>query len=205
MLKPDNKQNGKVLDPVLTEGITQGSADSGQKNTNIGHATKRAGNEVSVDTRTTDKATTGGKVQKQKSLALVTRTEQLHEIKRQVTSPFGPDSPVTTSKTYFKEATFLVAHANSIPISGYTAFQQMDFSKVHFDFNQCLLQEKVEVDPLKAQPTRIHQGSTNKGPFPFYEEIPLINILTALLIEKYSDDYIPTANTNTNLPLTVSP
>ena len=210
MQKPDNKSNRELWDPVLTKGITQGSGESGKSGSNPGHVTHNAGSSGSANTGNSKKATTGGKCQKQTSFALVARDEECHKVKRHAICPKGTDLPTETfPKSLFQDARFLDLDKNtgrnSIPISGYSTFQQIDFSQSYFDFCKYFHEVKSQADERRNQPTRICQGSMSKGPFPFYEEIPLIRILIASLIEKSCDDYIPTANTNTNLPLIVSP
>ena len=78
---------------------------------------------------------------------------------------------------------------DSIPVSGYTTFQQRDFS----------LLAKAQADQLSVQSTMTWQGSLSKGPFPFYEEIPLIKMLVMSSKAKYCDDYMPIAHTNTKV------
>lgn len=94
---------------------------------------------------------------------------------------------------------------DSIPVSGFTTFQQRDFSLLYFHLSKQLFKVKAQADQLSVQPTMIWQGSLSKGPFPLYEEIPLIKMLLMSSKAKYCDDYVPVAHTNTNIPLTVSP
>ena len=69
------------------------------------------------------------------------------------------------------------------------------------NFKQYAINEKNCDDQPNLQLIRVCPGSTCDGPFPF---IPLIkNVMTSLMV-KYYDAYIPTASTNTELPLTIS-
>ena len=178
------------MDPIAAEGNTEGGGGSGKKE----NATHNNGATDSMNTRTADKMTTGGRTKR----ALTTTNIHHEEVKGPFVSSLGTGS----NGCNLQESRFLHLHTNSIPISGYTAFQQIDFCVAYFDFIQYLL-EVTKENQLRAQPTTICQGSISKGPFPFYEEIPLINVLNAPLIEEYCNKYYPTANTN--LPLTVSP
>ena len=99
-----------------------------------------------------------------------------------------------TSNCFSKDDRFLCFEMDSIPVSGYTTFQERDFS----------LLAKAQADHLSVQSTMTWQGSLSKGPFPLYEEIPLIKMLVMSSKAKYCDDYMPIAHTNTNIPLTVS-
>ena len=107
-----------------------------------------------------------------------------------------------TLKPDSNEVTSQICALDGIPISGYTTFQQTDYNKFYFHFKQFVINEKNFDDQLNLQLIRVCQGNTCDGPFPF---IPLIkNVVTSLMM-KYYDAYILTANTNTELPLTVSP
>ena len=89
-------------------------------------------------------------------------------------------------------------------MSGYTTFQQRKICLLYFHFSKQLFKVKAQADELSVQPTLTWQGSLSKGPLPFYEEIPFIKMLVMSSKEKYFDDYVPIAHTNTNIPLTVS-
>ena len=197
MLKPDSKGNGKCLDPIVAEGITEGGGGGDKKENTDRH---NAGKKDINNTRTTEEVITDGKTTK----TLITTNLLRQEVKRPTFGSPGTVLPAVTSKGHLQESRFLDLHINGIPISGYTAFQQTEFCMVYFDLLQYFL-KVTKTDQLRTLPTRICQGSTSKGPFPFYEETPLIKILIAALSEKYCDNYFPTAITNTNLPLTVSP
>ncbi len=202
VLKQDNKENKETVDAAtVMEGGTQGGGDIGKKGATVGHGTNNTGHTGGTVSTTTEKSSAGGKVNKETSSALVATVET--QVTRVQTSGF----PRITSKSAFHEVKIPNFHlpANSIPISGYTTFQQIDCYKVYFNFNQYIFNVKTMADQLMIQPTRVCQGSTSDGPFPFYEEIPLIKNVMASFMLKCCDGYIPTASTNTNLPLTVSP
>ena len=114
------------------------------------------------------------------------------------------DFAPATSNSFFSDG-FHRFEMDSIPVSGYTTFQQRDFSLLHFHFSEQLFKVKAQEDQPSVQPTMTWQGSLSKGPFPFYEETPLIKMLVMSSKEKYCDDYVPIAHTKTNIPLTVSP
>ena len=44
---------------------------------------------------------------------------------------------------------------DSIPVTGYTTFQQRDFSLLFFYFSKQLFKVKVQADQLSTQPTMI--------------------------------------------------
>ena len=199
MLKQD-RGNGECLDPIVTDGVTQGRGNSEKKATS-GYATHEVENrDSSKNTRAKQGITTGERTQK----AIDTKKERHHAANRSIMSPTGTYVSRDSYKTHFQESRVVGFHTSSIPISGYTVFQQIEFSMAYFHFLHYLLEVK-KANQLRAQPTRIYQGSTSKGPFPFYEEIPLVRVFIAAMIEKYCDNYIPTANTTTDLPLTISP
>ena len=108
------------------------------------------------------------------------------------------------SKTKLCEAKLVPASATGVPVSGYTAMQQVEFSQVSLDGNQYLCEVKTLANELGAQPAGVFQGQMSDSPFPHYEHIPLITNPRVHLLER-CNSYIPTANTKTNLPLTVSP
>ena len=197
MLKQGNQGSGQCLDPIVTGGVNHGHGDSG-KNETSGYATHKVENREK--TRKTQEITTGGRTQK----TIATTNVRHHAVKRSLMSPTGTNLVIDSHKSHFQESRVVGFLTSGIPISGYTVFQQIEISMAYFHFIQYLLEVK-KANQLRAQPTRICQGSTSKGPFPFYEEIPLIRILIASSIKKYCDNYIPTANTKTDLPLTILP
>ena len=197
MLKQGDRGSGECLDPIVTGGYNQGHGDSGKKETS-GYATHKV--EKRENSKKTQEIKTGGRTQK----TIATTNVQHHAVKRSLMSPTGTNLVIDSHKTHLQESRIVGFLTRGIPISGYTVFQQIEFSMAYFHFIQYLLEVK-KANQLRAQPTRICQGSTSKGPFPFYEEIPLVRILLASSIKKYCDNYIPTANTKTNLPLTISP
>lgn len=194
MLKQDNKENNELKEPKAMEAGTQESGGSGKAT--VLHGINNALHRSGIDTTVTKKLSAGGTVHSDRSSALVTSTVNGHIVERQLTRVKSVGFPGFPN--------FHIP-ANSIPISGYTTFQQSDCYKVYFHFTQCISNAKTIAYQPKAQPTRVCEGSTSEGPFPFYEEVPLIKNLMASLMLKYCDDYIPTASTGTNLPLTVSP
>ena len=198
MQKPDPKGNGEFDDPIIREGVTHGNSDGTKEGKGLqkgnhdseikGHTGKRVADKVALTT---------GKARRQTSRVLATsRNVHLKEV-----IDFAP----TTSNSFFKDDGFHCFEMDSIPVSGYTTFQQRDFSLLYFHFSKQLFKVKAQADQLSAQPTMTWQGSLSKGPFPFYEEIPLIKMLVMSSKANYYDDYVPIAHTNTNIPLTVSP
>lgn len=198
MLKHDNKGNAACLDPVLEGETTQEYSGSGKKLTaSNGCAT---GMSCTRDPQNTQEMATGGRTRNRK--ASVT-TMQHCQVKVPHTSPTETDLRLLPSAR-FQTVRLADFQVNNIPISGYSCFQQIEFSLIYFYVIHYVL-EVTTADQRWAQLTRISRGSTSKGPFPVYDQIPLINVLITALIKKYLDDYIPTANTNINLPLTISP
>lgn len=192
MLKQDDKKNNELKEPKVMERCTRESS-IGEKAT-VFHGTNNAIRRSGSDTTVTKKLPAGGTVHRERSSALVATNGIGKIVERQVT---GVKSARFFDYYYFP--------ANSIPISGYTTYQQIECYNVYFYFTQYILNTKTIANELKVQPTRVCEGSTSKGPFPVYGEVPLIKNFKASLMLKYFDDYIPTASTNTNLPLTVSP
>ena len=206
MLKQDNKGNN--VNATVMGGSTQGSGDIENKGTCTGgQGTSNTGNTRATVSAITEKSSAGGNVYKEtSSTSVLTDIKELND-ERRVMRVKSASFPAIASKSDLHKVNFPVFHipTHGIPISGYTTFQQIDCYKVYFHFNQYIFNVKLMRDHLKDKPTRVCQGSTSEGPFPFYEEIPLIKNLMASLMLKCYDDYIPKASTNTNLPLTVSP
>lgn len=194
MLKQDDKENNELKEPKVIERGTRESS-IGEKAT-VFHGTNNAIRRSSSDTTATKKLSAGGTVHRDRSSALVATNGIGKIVERQVTG---------VKSARFSEFPNYYFPANSIPISGYTTYQQIECYNVYFYFTQYILNTKTIANQLKVQPTRVCEGSTSEGPFPVYGEVPLIKNLKASLMLKYCDDYIPTAITNTNLPLTVSP
>lgn len=65
--------------------------------------------------------------------ALNTTNLQRQEVKTPTFNSTGTVLTAVTSKEYLQGSRFPDLHTNSIPISGYTAFQQIDFCMVYFD------------------------------------------------------------------------
>ena len=196
MQKPDPKGNGEFDDPIIREGVTQVNNDGTKEGK--GHQKGTHDTEIKGPTgkRVEDKVATSGKARSQTSRALA-KTRRVH-FKDVI--DFAP----STSNSFFNDE-FHRFEMDSIPVSGYTTFQQRDFSSLYFHFSKQLFKVKAQEDQLSVQPTMSWQGSLSKGPFPFYEKIPLIKMLVMSSKEKYCEDYVPVAHTNTNIPLTVSP
>jgi len=194
MVKQDDKENNELKGPKVMEGGTQESSGSGK--TNKLHGTDNAVRRSGTDSIVTKNLPATGTVHGDRSSALVPSNVKGKIVERQVTR---------VKVGGFPELTNFYLPVNSIPISGYTIFQQIEYYNVFFHFTQCIFNAKMIANQLKVQPTRVCEGSTSEGPFPVYGEVPVINNLMASLTLKYFHDYIPTASTNTNLPLTVSP
>lgn len=201
MLKQNNKETNEIMEQNAIEGGTHGNNNGLKKeNCSAAHGTSNTGHRGGTDGKVTEKSSNNRKTPKESSSALVTTTNKRHRKERGVTNQKLSGLPTTASKPDLNKFSCQIPTLNSIPISGYTTFQQIDCYKGYFYFNQYMME-----DQLSIQHTRVCQGSTSAGPFPFYEEIPLVkNLMTSLMLKCY-DDYIPTASTNTTLPLTVSP
>lgn len=183
MVKQNDKENlNEVKEPKVMEGGTHKSG--GSSKAFILHGANNAIHRSSSDTTNAKKLPADGKAHRDRSSALVQSNVKGKIVKRQVT---------TVKSRGFLERPDFQLPSNGIPISGYTTFQQIECYNVYFHFTQC-----------KVQPTEVCEGSTIDGPFPVYWEVLLITNLMVSLTLKYCQDYIPTASTNTNLPLTVS-
>ena len=197
MQKPDPKGNGEFDDPIIREGVTQGSNEGNKEGKGLQKGTHDSEIKGPTGKRVEDKVATTGKARSQTLKALATsRNVHCKDVR-----DFAP----ATSNSFFEDDGFHRFEMDSIPVSGYTTFQQRDFSLLYFYFSKQLFKVKAQADQLSVQPTMIWQGSLSKGPFPFYEEIPLIKMLVMSSKAKYCDDYVPVAHANTNIPLTVSP
>lgn len=197
MQKPDSKGNGEFDDPIIREGVAHGNSGGTKEGKGLQKGNHDSEIKGQTGKRVEDKVATTGKDRSQTSRALATS--------RNVYCKDVRDFAPATSNSFFKDDGFLRFEMDSIPVSGYTTFQQRDFSLLYSHFSKQLFKVKAQADKLIAQPTMTWQGSLSKGPFPFYEEIPLIKMLVMSSKAKYCDDYVPIANTNTNIPLTVSP
>ena len=195
MVKQNDKGNlNEVKEPKVMEGGTHESGGSSKASILHGanNAIHRSGTEATVaKTLPAD-----GTVHRDRSSALVPSNVKGKIVKRQAT---------TVKSRGFPERPNFQLPSNGIPISGYTTFQQIECYNVYFHFTQFFFNAKTIANQLKVQPTEVYEGSTNEGPFPVYWEVLLITNLMASLTLKYCEDYIPTASTSTNLPLTVSP
>ena len=197
MQKPDPKGNGEFDDPIIREGVTHGSNEGNKEGKGLQKGTHDSEIKGPTGKRVEDKVATTGKARSQTLRALATsRNVHCKDVR-----DFAP----ATSNSFFEDDGFHRFEMDSIPVSGYTTFQQRDFSLLYFYFSKQLFKVKAQADQLSVQPTMIWQGSLSKGPFPLYEEIPLIKMLLMSSKAKYCDDCVPVAHTNTNIPLTVSP
>ena len=194
MVKQDGKENNELKEPKVVEGGTHESGGSGKATILQGanNTIHRSGTEATV----AKKLLTDRLVHRDRSSALVPSNVKGKIVKRQVTR---------VKSRGFPERPNFQLPSNSIPISGYTTFQQIECYNVYFHFTQCIFNTKTIANQLKVQPTEVCEGSTSEGPFPVYWEVLLITNLMASLTLKYCENHIPTASTNTNLPLTVSP
>ena len=198
-IKQDKKGQVECLDPVLAEEITQKKDGSGKAGRgSLGQATFDFESKGENNTRTTN-----GSKESRKTLD---KTK-----KQVVTTP-----PITSrgecrimplvnseSRIHFQQARIVHTLESSIPISGYSTFQQSEFSVFYFNFIQ-YLSEITGTDRFSFHAIRTSKGCINEGPFPFYEEIPLIEMMAAALADKYRDNYLPTARANNHIPLTIS-
>ena len=191
MVKQDDKENNE---PKVTEGGTHESGGSGKAT--IVHAANNAIHRSGAETTEAKKLAADGTVHRDRSSTLEPSNVKVKIVKRQASR--------VKSKGFPNRPNFQLP-SNGIPISGFTTFQQIESYNVYFHFTQCIFNAKMIANQLKVQPTEVCEGSTSEGPFPVYGEVVLIRNLMASLTLKYCEDYIPTASTNTNLPLTVSP
>ena len=199
MQKPDSIGNGEFDDRIVREGLTHGNNDGTWEGKGLQKATHDSEIKGHKGKKVADKLATTGKARDQTLRSFATsRNVYFKDI-----IDFAP----ATSNSFFKNDGFHRLKMDSIPVSGYTTFQQRDFSLLYFHFSKQLFKVKAQADQLSVQSTMTWQGSLSKGPFPFYEEImiPLIKMLVMSSKETYCDDYVPVALTNTNIPLTVSP
>lgn len=167
MLKQDDKENNELKEPKVMERGTRESS-IGEKAT-VFHGTNNAIRRSGNDTTVTKKLPAGGTVHRERSSALVATNGIGKIVERQVTG---------VKSARFSEFPNYYFPANSIPISGYTTYQQIECYSVYF-FTQYILNTKTIANELKVQPTRVREGSTSKGPFPVYGEVPLIENLKA--------------------------
>ena len=198
MQKPDPKGNGEFHDPIIREGVTRGSNEGTKEGKGLQKGTHDSEIQGPTGKRVEDKVAITGKTRSQTLRALATSRNVHCKDVRDL-------APATSNSFKFEDDGFHRFEMDSIPVSGYTTFQQRDFSLLYFYFSKQLFKVKAQADQLSVQPTMIWQGSLSKGPFPFYEEIPLIKMLVMSSKAKYCDDYVPVAHANTNIPLTVSP
>ena len=194
-IKQDKKGQLECLDPVLAGEITQKNDGSGKAGrASLGQATYDFGSKGENNTRTTNGTKESRKTldKTKKQLPITSRREC--RILPLVNSE---------SRIHFQQARIVHALESSIPISGYGTFQQSEFSMFYFNFIQ-YLSEITGTDRLSFHAIRTSKGCINEGPFPFYEEIPLIEMMATALAEKYRDNYLPTARANNHIPLTIS-
>ena len=196
MPKPDDKEKGATKQANMIEGSSTGDENNGKR----GNSSARGGNSTTgghkgeaTDSKFAEKS---AKIPIESSSVLVTTKSKQHEVDGELTC-----LQAITPKPDLNEVTSQICALDGIPISGYTTFQQTDYYKFYFHFKQYAINEKNCDDQPNLQLIRVCPGSTCDGPFPF---IPLIkNVMTSLMV-KYYDAYIPTASTNTELPLTIS-
>ena len=199
MLKPGDKEKGATKQENMIEGSSIGNENNGKRGNSSAHGENSASHkEETTNSKFAEKSVSGGrKIPIESSSVLVTTKSKQHEMDRELTC-----LQLITLKPDSNEVTSQICALDGIPISGYTTFQQTDYNKFYFHFKQCVINEKNFDDQLNLQLIRVCQGNTCDRPIPF---IPLINNVVTSLMMKYYDAYIPTANTNTELPLTVSP
>ena len=194
-VKQDNKGQVEWLDPALVEDIAQhrdGRSKPGKGSP--GQATNDFGKKDDKNTRMTNESK-----ENQKTLN-ATRKLLL------ATIPIASGRECHTrpsARIHFQQVRIVHTQENSILISGYSAFQQSEFSMYYFNFI-LYVSESTRTDRLSLHAIRTSKGSINEGPFPFYEEIPLIEMMATALAEEYRDNYLPTARTNSHIPLTIS-
>lgn len=201
MLKPENKERVECLDPVLAEDTSQRSGGSAGKNQEGPSSIQRKTQSWSKDWDNTEVMMTNGVKRTRKPS--VKGSAQFHESFIPSSRLRERDIPAASSQTQIQTQQSIIVdiQGNSIPISGYTAFQQIQFSMFYFNIVRYLL-EITGTDLFSL--IRGTKGSISEGPFPFYEEIPLVEVLATSLSGRYRDDYLPTAKTTTNIPLTIS-
>ena len=199
-IKQDKKGQVECLDPVLAGEITQKNDGSGKAGRgSLGQATYDFGSKDENNTRTTNGTTKESRKTLDKTKKQVVTTLPITSRRECRIMPLVNSE----SRIHFQQATIVHTLESSIPISGYSTFQQSEFSVFYFNFIQ-YLSEITGKDRFNFHAIRTSKGCINEGPFPFYEEIPLIEMMTAALAEKYRDNYLPTARANNHIPLTIS-
>ncbi|XP_022802624.1 uncharacterized protein LOC111340104 [Stylophora pistillata] len=202
MLNQDHKERGTIRQANVTEGSSIGNENDGKRETSSAHGNNSTGHKGEANnSKVAEKsASRGRKIPiESSSVSIITKTKQ-HEKNKELTY-----LRTLSSKPDLNELTSHICALDGIPVSGYATFQQTDYYKLYHYFKQYISKEKSAKGQLSMHPIRVCQGSTCDGPFPFYENIALVkNVVTSLMM-KYYDAYIPTAETNTDLPLTVSP
>ena len=200
MQKLDSIGNGEFDYRIVREGLTRGNKVGTWEGKGLQKVTHDSEIKGNTGKKVTDKLATTGKARSQTLRAFATS--------RNVHFKYIIDFAPATSNSFFKNDGFHRLKMDSIPVFVYTTFQQRDFSLLYFHFSKQLFKVKAQADQLSVQSTMTWQGSLSKGPFPFYEEIMIPLIIKMLVMsskEKYYDDYVPVAHTNTNIPLPVSP
>ena len=200
MPKPDDKEKGATKQENMIEGSSTGDENYGKRGNSSIHgknSTTGGHEEEATNSKFAEKSTSRGrKIPIKSSSVLVTTKRKQHKMDRELTCL----QPISL-KPDLNEVTSQICALDGIPISGYTTFQQTDYYKLYFHFKQYVINEKNFDDQPNLQLIRVGQGSTSDGPFPF---IPLIKNVVTSMMAKYYDAYIPTASTNTELPLTIS-
>ena len=199
-IKQDKKGQVECLDPVLAGETTQKNDGSGKAGRgSLGQATYDFGSKGENNTRTTNGTTKESRKTLDKTKKPVVTTLPITGRRECHLTPLVNSE----SRIHFQQARIVHTLENSIPISGYGTFQQSEFSMFYFNFIQ-YLSEITGTDRLSFHAIRTSKGCINEGPFPFYEEIPLIEMMATALAEKYRDNYLPTARANNHIPLTIS-
>ena len=123
MQKPDAIGNGEFDDRIVREGFTHGKNGG----TWEGKGLQKATHDSEIKGHT-DKLATTGKARSQSLRAFATsRNDNFKDI-----IDFAP----ATSNSFFKDDGFHRLKMDSIPVSGYTTFQQRDFSFLYFHFSK---------------------------------------------------------------------
>ena len=189
----------ECLDPVLAEENTQQNDGSGKAGKGSpGQITYDFDNKGDKNTRTTNGSKENRKTLDTTKKQMVTNIPITGRRECHTMPLVNSERPI-----HFQQARIVHTHENSIPISGYSTFQQSEFSMFYFNFIQ-YLSERTGTDRLSLHAIRASKGCINEGPFPFYEEIPLIEMMATALAEQYRDNYLPTARANNHIPLTIS-
>ena len=135
MQKPDPKGKGEFDNPIIREGVTHGSNDGSKEGNGLQKRTHDSEIKGHSGKRVEDKVATTGKARSQTLRALPT-SRNVH-FKHVIN--FAP----ATSNS------FLCFEMDSIPVFGYTTFQQRDFSLLYFHFFKQHFQSESAGRPTK--------------------------------------------------------